>query len=230
MRLFFFIILLFSIHTCTAQHTLVYDSSKTNTRTFSTEKIKSYNDDTDFQYNRYKEPPASMWDRFWAWFWSKIGELLGTEGGSAAVNSLLIILGVFGVGFFIYKLTGMGKSGLFKKNAGDVSRYTVTDEDIYSINFDEAIEQAIANGNYRLAVRLLYLQTLKKLADKNVISWQLNKTNIAYVQELSGLSYQNFFGSLTWQFESNWYGDMPIDSTSFNTVREQFNQFNQQLV
>jgi len=229
MRLFFFMIALFCMHAGLAQRGLVYDSSKIETRAFSPGKIKAYNEDQDFQYNRYKEPPKSFWDRFWAWFWNKIGEILGTEGGSTAFKTVFILLAVLVLGFFIYKLTGMGKAGLFKRNTGDVSGYSITDEDIHSINFDQAIEQAIANNNYRLAVRLLYLQSLKILADKNLINWQLNKTNIAYVQELEGRSYQPFFSNLTLQFESNWYGDMPIEATAFDAVREQFNQFNRLL-
>lgn len=226
MRLFFFIILVFGMHTCMAQQRIVYDSAATATRTFSAEKLKAYNDDTGFQYNRYKEPPKSVWDRFWLWFWHKIEDMLSTKGGSAAFSTILIVLAVVVISFFIFKLTGMNKAGLFKRNTGSVSGYSITDEDIHSINFDQAIEEAIANNNYRLAVRLLYLQSLKKLADKNVINWQLNKTNIAYVQELGGRTYQSFFSNLTLQFESNWYGDMPIDTAAFNTVREQFNQFN----
>jgi len=220
------------MHSSLAQrgHGILYDSSETTVRYFSPGKIKAYNADKDFQYNRYKEPPKSLWERFWEWFWNKIETMLGTEGGSAAFKTVFILLAVLVLVFFIYKLTGMSKAGLFKRNTGDVSGYSITDEDIHSINFDQAIEQAVQNNNYRLAVRLLYLQSLKRLTDKNLINWQLNKTNIAYVQELQGSPYQSSFSNLTLQFESNWYGDMPIDVTEFNTVHQQFNQFNRQLI
>jgi hypothetical protein len=227
MRLFLFMIALFCMNACPAQQRLLYDSSGTSVRKFSQEQIKTYAGDKDFQYNRYTEPPKSLWDRFWEWFWDKISEMLGTEGGSAAFRTVLIALALVAIGFFIYKLTGMSKGSLFKRDAGGVSGYSVTSEDIHSIDFEQAIAQAIENSNYRLAVRLLYLQSLKKLADKNLINWQLNKTNIAYVQELEGRPYQPFFSSLTAQFESNWYGDMPINAAAFSEVQQQFNQFNQ---
>ncbi len=235
MRLFFFTIALFLMHTCMAQYRhvpgeILFDSAATSVRSFGPEKIKAYNDDKDFQYNRYKEPPKSLWERFWEWFWNKIESMLSTEGGSAAFKTVLILVSVLILGFFIYKLTGMSKAGLFKRNAGDVSGYSITDEDIHSINFDQAIDQAIQTNNYRLAVRLLYLQSLKKLADKNLINWQLNKTNIAYMLELQGSNYQYTFNNLTFQFENNWYGDMPIDETEFKAVHEQFKQFNRQLI
>jgi len=227
MRIFFLIVTLFCMHTCLGQHGLIYDSSKTTVRSISAEQMKAYQADDQFQYNKYKEPPRSLWDRFWNWFWSKIGELLSSRGGSAAFKIVLTLLAVALLAFFIYKFTGMNKAGLFKRNTGDALGYSVTEEDIHSIDFDQAINHAIDNQHYRLAVRLLYLQSLKRLADRNLINWQLNKTNIAYVQELEGRSFQPFFGNLTLQFENNWYGDMPIDVTGFNIVREQFNQFNQ---
>jgi hypothetical protein len=235
MRLFLVIISLFFMHSGMAQYRrhpedILNDSSVVITRAFSAEKMHAYKSNQDFQYNRYKEPPISFWDRFWGWFWGKIANLLSTKGGLTIFQTVFILLAVLVLGFFVYKLTGMNKAGLFKRNAGDVSGYSVADEDIHSINFEQAIADAIKNNNYRLAVRLLYLQSLKRLTDKNLINWQLNKTNIAYVQELQGSNYQSAFSNLTLQFENNWYGDMPIDNTEFNEVYEQFNQFNRQLV
>ncbi len=217
------------MHTCLAQPGIAYDTSRVVQRTFTPAAINGYKGDKDFQYNRYKEPPASLWDRFWNWVWSMIEDVLSTEQGAFTFRTVLIVLAIVVLGYFIFRLTGMNKAGLFKRNTGDVSAYTISDEDIHAINFEQAIEQAVQNGNYRLAVRMLYLQTLKKLADRQLINWQLNKTNIAYLQELQASSYQQGFSHLTWQFESNWYGDMPIDAAEFQGVRDQFNQFNRQI-
>lgn len=217
-----------------AQHTIVYDSSVVTQRTFNAEKLNEYRANKDFQYERFKEPPKSVWDRFWDWVWGKWNkfwqEVLSTESGRTSFKTILILLAVAVLVFFILKLSGMTKSGLFGRKSGDGLDYTTSEEDIHTINFDDSIQEAINNGNLRLAVRLLYLQSLKKLTDIGLINWQINKTNIAYVQELSGSSYQPAFSNLTLQFESNWYGDVPIDTNEFNSVREQFNQFNRQLI
>ncbi|MEO6314833.1 MAG: DUF4129 domain-containing protein [Chitinophagaceae bacterium] len=222
-------IFLFFMHACLAQQDIRYDSAATDSRSFNASELNTYKADKDFQYNRYKEPPRSLWDRFWDWFWNRIGRILSTRGGAVAFKSTLTLLAILVLGYFIYKVSGMGKAGLFKRNAGTGMGYSVSDEDIHSINFDEAIDLAIQNNNYRLAVRLLYLQSLKKLADRNLINWQLNKTNIAYLQELQGSAQQPFFSNLTLQFENNWYGDLPITATEFEAVHQQFKQFNRQL-
>jgi hypothetical protein len=229
MRLFLIVILLFCIQASPAQLIVQYDSSAPVHRNFNAQQMAAYNTDEEFQYNRYKEPPVSLWEKFWSWFWRRIGDILQTDAGSAAFRTVFITLAVLVLAFFIYKLTGMNKAGLFKRAAGESVGYSVTEEDIHSINFDLAIEQAVQNRDFRLAVRLLYLQSLKQLADKNYINWQLNKTNIAYVQELKGTKHQPVFTDLTVQFENTWYGDMPISAEGFTEVRTQFNQFNRQI-
>ena len=42
----------------------------------------------------------------------------------------------------------------------------------------------ISRQNYREAVRLLYLQTLKQLSDAERIDWQLYKTPTQYINEV----------------------------------------------
>ena len=228
MRLFLVLLLFLYGAVATAQP-VAYDSSAVQRRSISSQVISRYRAEEAFQYDRYKEPPASWWQRFWQWFWQKVYDFLSTDTGGRAFKITLIVLAVAVLLFFIYRLTGMNKSGLFQRNTGKVSGYSVSDEDIHSIPFEQAIEEAVQNGNYRLAVRLLYLQSLKELADKGLIQWQVNKTNIAYLQELGGTGYAPVFSNLTRQFENNWYGDVPIRETEFTEVRQQFNQFNRQI-
>ena len=124
----------------------------------------------------------------------------------------------------------MTNIGLFgKENKEEALGYFVVEENIHAINFDAAIEKAIADKNFRFAVRLLYLQTLKNLAGIGLINWQVNKTNIAYVEELNGNIHQAGFRNLTRQFEKNWYGYLPIEESEFRQVMNHFNQFNQKL-
>ena len=237
MRLFLFIISFFLLQQTglpQVKPVIYYDSSAMHTRSFSQEKLNEYKAGKDFQYENFREPPKSIMDRFWDWFWSHWNKFweraFSTEAGRITFKTVITIVAVAIIVFFVLRLSGMTKAGLFGRKSGDGLDYTTSEEDIHAINFEEAIQQAINNGNLRLAVRLLYLQSLKKLTDTGLINWQINKTNIAYVQELSGSSYQPAFSNLTLQFESNWYGDVPINDGEFNAVREQFNQFNRQLV
>ena len=213
-----------------AQTEIRYDTASVSVRKFSPAAIKSYKENPVFQYDRIIEPPRSLWDRFWDWFWSKIAQLFSSKESWSLIRTILVILASAILLFFILKLLGMTNAGLFgKENKNDAPGYSITEEDIHSINFEAAIQEAVNEGNFRFAVRLLYLQSLKKMADLGLINWQLNKTNIAYLQELSGSKHYRHFTHLTVQFENNWYGDLPIEENEFRAVRDQFTAFNQQL-
>lgn len=199
-------------------------------RKISPAALNNFKREVVFQYEYVNEPARSIWDRFQDWFWSKISEMLSSESNRTILNTALIVLSATILLFFVIKLIGMKNGGLFgKKNRGGMLDYSVTDENIHTLNFDSAIEEATNNGNFRLAVRLFYLQCLKNLADHRLINWQVDKTNITYVQELKGNPLQHHFRQLTYQFENAWYGDLPVKEIEFLAVKDQFIAFNRQL-
>jgi len=97
------------------------------------------------------------------------------------------------------------------------------------MNFDAEIEKAISRHDFRLAVRLLYLKCLKQLSDKELIRWQIDKTNAAYIYELTDPVQKQTFGLLTRQFEFIWYGDFPIDKDTFSKINALFQNFKNHL-
>ena len=111
-----------------------------------------------------------------------------------------------------------------KSRSADLA-YSESLENIHEINFDEAIEKAIASHNYRLAVRLLYLKCLKQLSDASLIAWTPEKTNNAYINELSDAGQRLSFKVLTRQFEYVWYGEFYIDDNVFKNINLMFQQF-----
>ena len=120
--------------------------------------------------------------------------------------------------------------GIFRKKATTAPiPYSEFFEDINAINFDEEIENAIAKGNYRFAVRLLYLKCLKHLSNSGLIDWQIDKTNSAYISELKNQQQQDAFRMLTLQFEYVWYGEFLIDQQAFKTIDTSFRDFNKKV-
>ncbi|MEJ7739128.1 MAG: DUF4129 domain-containing protein [Chitinophagaceae bacterium] len=213
-----------------AQGRINYDTARFTERRFSAVQMDRYRSDPDFRYDLIQEPPHSVWDRFWVWFWKKLGEILKIRNGTRILNATFILVAIAILLFFIFKISGMNNIGLFaKKNTGEGLSHSVLDDDVHTINFDIAIQQAIEGGNYRFAIRLLYLQSLKNLTDRQLINWQINKTNFAYVSELNGKACQQPFNELTSQFEMNWYGERPLEAQEFGRVKDQFDLFNRQL-
>ena len=212
-----------------AQPVVTADSGNVVVRSFNPASIEKFKEDEDFQYNRHKEPVKSLWDRFWDWFWFKVNQILQTKSGRTTVYTVLIVVAVAALAYFIFKVLGMDGGKLFGRRAESGLDYSVGADDIHQISFDEAINDAIASGNFRLAVRLLYLQSLKKLSDKNLINWKIDKTNSDYLQEVLNNSWHSLFRQLTNKFEWVWYGEMNIGRQEFENLQAQFQQFNNQL-
>ena len=91
------------------------------------------------------------------------------------------------------------------------------------------LAEAEAAGNYRLALRLGYLQLLKLLSDQNLIRWQPDKTNHAYLAELPGEHLRAPFRELTRQFEYVWYGELPLPAGLYQQARAGQQGFRQAL-
>ncbi len=211
-----------------AQATVQRDSGVIEVRSFNQNALKEFKKQKTFQYDLVKEPSLSWWDQFWSWFWFKVREILSTNEGKTTMWTFFIIFGIAIIVFFVMKVMGMNRSGLFGRNNNDLP-FVTTHEDINQLSFDEAISSAIGEGNYRLATRLLYLQALKKLSDKDYILWQPNKTNTDYLNEVSAKPWHAEFGLLTINFEYTWYGEISINKPMFEKLQNQFQHFNNLL-
>jgi hypothetical protein len=212
-----------------AQKKVEMDSSVITIRNIPQDALQKLKQDEDFQYNRYTEEPKSLWNKFWLWFWSRIEQILATKQGRITVWTVLILLAVAVIAFFIMKVTGMNKSGLFGRTSDSDLPYIISDDDIHNISFNDAIHEAIQKGNFRLALRLLYLQSLKKMSDRGYIDWQINKTNSDYLFEVVNRPWHSLFKTLTLKFEYTWYGEMNLGKDDFESLQLQFQQFNNQL-
>ena len=209
---------------------LQYDSSTVQLRNLPDSNIKSYRTNEEFNYSIQRSEGVSIWDRFWYWVFRKISDI---QANKFWAKFFEVLIWIFCISAFVYaalKLTGMNSTALFatdKKN--DQLDYLLEEDNIYAINFPEAIQVAIQERNFRVATRLLYLQSLRKLADAELITWKINKTNDVYLHELSSTSLRESFGFLTRAYEYAWYGAMPLEEALFKEIHQQFINFNNNI-
>jgi hypothetical protein len=110
---------------------------------------------------------------------------------------------------------------LFRKKAVSLSEQdTVLAEDIFSINYEQELEKAIADENYRLGVRLMYLHILRLFSERDIIHYKIERTNSDYLMQLYNTSYYKDFFRLTRNFEYVWYGKFDISSAAFELIRK----------
>lgn len=144
------------------------------------------------------------------------------------IRFLLTTLAVFFIGFILYRIFF---NGFFKRNGprlaeeGDHPKEMEPGPNAYN----SLVHEAVADQNYRLAVRYLYLQTLQLLHDKNVVDVSPGKTNENYVKELYGSPHQPLFASLTTSYEYIWYGKFEIGYSLFQQLQNNFKQFQHTL-
>ena len=181
--------------------------------------------DHDYQYTTDAAPPENPMARFMDWLFRKITLFLASKSYQN-VWQYVILAAI--AGLVIYLLTKAEVLRfLFPRKAQLAGLdYENLGENIHEINFDTAVDEAADERNFRLAVRLLYLQTLKRLTDAGKIDYKPDKTNRQYVYELINSPLQTHFEGLTRQFEYVWYGDFPIDEARFTEIRHQFQTIN----
>jgi len=211
--------------------TIKVDSASIVERHFNAAQLKLYKQDRNFQYAT-QETDLSIWDRFWRWFWKWLRNLFDFDGPRLDVPYLKYIIGALAIGLIVYGIIKyLGDDlHLFSKKVKAIDiPYSESLENIHEISFDEEIERAMNQHNYKLAVRLLYLRSLKQLSDAQLIHWQVEKTNSAYLNELTDSVQRQSFGILTTQFEYIWYGDFPIDGRSFQSIYTSFQDFKKHM-
>jgi hypothetical protein len=206
--------------------TIQVDSSVIDVKKFDQTELTNYSEQSAFIYDQELIVGTSMWSRFWNRFWSEVSKVLKNPVTGPAIGYLLLIAATGGIIYGILKL-GKFDFQVLARRAGDMSvGYEEDEEDIHAINFEENIQNAVDQSNYRLAVRLLYLKALKNLNDEHLIIWQPEKTNQAYVGELKNEEQQSQFAVLTRKFEYIWYGAFPLEQESFQQIYRNFQQFN----
>jgi hypothetical protein len=215
------------------------DTSEVNIRHFDQAALKAYSRQPEFQYKEATAGDTSLWTRFWRWFWQWIAHLFNFRSKKAGtllvlfwkiVQIMLLLGGVAALIFFILKSQGINVLNIFqRKSAATPIPYSEFFEDINEINFDLEIENAVAKHNYRFAVRLLYLKSLKRLSDAGLIKWQIDKTNSNYISELTNEEQRAAFKLLTLQFEYVWYGEFLIDGQVYTNINTLFQNFNKRV-
>jgi hypothetical protein len=139
-----------------------------------------------------------------------------------------IIIGGF-IAVLIWYLA-VNDAGIFRsrpKSIDPESESGEMPENIFEINYEKEIDKAISNADYRLAVRLLFLRLLKNCADKNIIQYKQEKTNLDYLMQLYNTSYYSHFFRLTRDYEYTWYGQFELNREKFDLIKTDFEKFDQ---
>jgi len=200
------------------------DTLRRELRSIVYDSVQAVNSDKGFYYKRYmdsllratqlkvRKPRRNV-------------DLSGSDFFSSIFGFIFWIIAIGLFGYLVYRLFLSNSSFLSRNRKNIASDIAVIEEE--NINDpDSLLRNAIKAGNYRLAVRYLYLQSLQRLSERKFIEINTNKTNYEYVTEIRKHRFANEFASLTLQYEYVWYGEYPVDERLFEQIQNGFTQFN----
>ena len=171
------------------------------------------------------DAPASGWQRFWRRVFRWLRQLFGGRN-APTYNGFWrwVIYGLLAAAatWVVLKLLQVDLTRAFGRAPRRAPlAYDTQTENIHELDFVEQLRAAEEAGNRRLAVRLGYLALLKQLSDRDLIAWQPDKTNQAYLGEVASQrpALRPPFAELTRQFEYVWYGELPLSPTQYTEVR-----------
>lgn len=98
-------------------------------------------------------------------------------------------------------------------------------ENIFQLSYAQLLHKAELEQNYRVAIRLLFLQTLKLLSETNHIQYQPAYTNLQYQQQLHQSKLYNGFAVLTRSYEYVWYGKFDVPKERYTSIKNNFLMF-----
>ena len=163
---------------------------------------------------------------FLAKVYTKIVELLfGNNSGASWVYRGIVIAGLIGALYLAFRMLRRIKRAPKKRE----KKRTVLGEEIAagttSNDLADAALAAAKAGDFRGAVRKLYISLLYELSERNLIELEPNATNHEYLAKVS--RFQPLAAPmryLTDRFDYFWYGMFPSSAEDFSVFQDRYNE------
>ena len=207
-----------------------YDSSEIQPLEISENDLQEFLKDDAFNYE-VAEPKSTWWDAVMNWFYNIIRSffewIFGVENAGGYLAIFLKILPYLLLAIFLYLvirffIKANTRSLIYNEKNPNMVILSEEERIIKTEDIQQLIKEALAEKNYRLAVRYYYLFILKLLSEREMIAWQRQKTNDDYSNELSGSPLKQQFNRATLLYDYIWYGEFQIDQERYSKVEEVF--------
>ncbi|MEM7486679.1 MAG: DUF4129 domain-containing protein [Bacteroidota bacterium] len=230
-KLFLGFVLLYWVNSFSQNDSIVnYDTSEITPFEISKEDLRTYQEDESFDYEVAKVE-KTWWDDVKNWFYSVLRRffewLFGVDEAVGYLAYflkivpylLLAVLLFLIIRFFIKANT---RSLIYSQQNPNLVDLSEEERIIKTQDIQKLIKEALSKNDYRLAIRYYYLFILKLLSERELIEWQLQKTNDDYINELSGSSLKNAFAKATLLYDYIWYGEFAIDQQNYSKAEAVF--------
>jgi hypothetical protein len=174
-------------------------------------------------YSRPKPTPPPAWlTDLLNWLGRIIEALLRPIGGIApgTANVVAWAIGLIGlvalIGVIVYLIAGLRRGVIAEARPPD-------DDPEANLTARDALDQASTlarEGDYRTAVRFLYLAALLRLDERGLLRYDRALTNREYLERIGdNPKLQAALQPIVETFDNVWYGSTPLDPISFEAYR-----------
>lgn len=176
--------------------------------------------------------PAFQWEEeqpgFWESLWERVLRFLFDllPWSSGALDLANVILALFGgvILFFVLALAARSLLRSFRPEATAVD----TDGELYELTAEQALQEAqnhSQEGDYRRAVRYLYLSTLLLLEERGLLRFDRSRTNREYLRSIADRpELLGTLQSIVDVFDRVWYGFQTLDEAGYSRYLAQVNE------
>jgi len=211
--------------------TVKNDTSDISPKTIDAGQLEQFRDNPDFDYEvvqsaapdwwiAFKNGLANMFLKFFEW-------LFGIEKAAGAFSTFLEVIPYALLALLLFILIKFfmnvnARAVLHAKKNKSVVTLSEEEHIIKNEDIQQLIQNALGQQDYRLAVRYYYLYLLQLMSEKELIVWELQKTNEDYTKELQKQELIQPFAASTRLYNYFWYGEFPIDETKYRKAEANF--------
>ena len=169
-------------------------------------------------------PPPGWWTAFWSWVGRVLEMLLRPVGRAAAAGGRPVAwaIGIVGLLLLLGVLAYLAR-GLRRGLVAEAS--APSDDPAANLTAKTALDQAgelARGGDYRTAVRYLYLSALLWLDEREILRYDRALTNREYLERVrDNPALRERLAPVVETFDRVWYGHLPIDAETFAAYQRQ---------
>jgi hypothetical protein len=187
----------------------------------------------EFQW-RPEQPSllAELWRRFWEFFWRQIAPLLPDNGLITLDLDVLryVLIGLSSVLLLLVILFILRELLVDLVTEAKVAPDSQSGDEILTADTAFKRAQTLSSaGDYRTAVRYLYLSSLLVLDERGLLRYDRAQTNREYLRSVAHLpSLATILREVIEVFDRVWYGYQSLDETTYAQYAAQVTKLRQQ--
>lgn len=208
--------------------TIAIDSNAVTRVSFAANFKGKYRD-ADFIYE-FKTPEKNAWDRFKEWladtlrnFFSFTNDEKSMDAAEMVLKTIAALIVIFVIYLIVKSLMNKEGRWIFGRSSDTkIIHYDDIEKNLRLQDFEKLIVEAQQSGDKRLVIRYYYLWFLKKMTERQIIEWDIEKTNSDYFNEIKSPAAKDRFAYLSYLYDYVWYGEFELDDASYESTKTAF--------